>query len=200
MDITNNCYRPLEELRVSDNFFKTKLEGLYYFKSPKHNDERGFFSQLLIVPELEQIINKPFLPKQINLARSQTNVTRGLHAEGWNKLVVVTSGLAFSAIADIRPNSPTYKQVETFQLGYDHLTEYGCGLYISQGLANSVCVLEGPLNYIYMVDKLYSERSESDNRAISLFDQELAIQWPIAKEQMIISQRDTQAVTLSELN
>lgn len=200
MDTTNNYYQPLKELQLSDNFFKTKLEGLYYFKAPKHNDERGFFSQLLIVPELEQITGKPFLPKQINLARSQTNVTRGFHAESWNKLVVVTSGLAFSAIADIQPNSPTYKQVETFQLGYDHLSEYGCGLYISQGLANSVCVLEGPLNYIYMVDKLYSGRSESDDQAISLFDPELAIQWPIAKEQMIISERDTQAVTLSDLN
>ncbi len=200
MDTTNNYYQPLKKLQISENFYKTKLEGLYFFKAPKHNDERGFFSQLLIVPELEQIIGNSFLPKQVNLTRSQTNVTRGLHAEGWNKLVAVTSGLAFSAIADIRPDSPTYKQVETFQLGYDHLSEYGCGLYISQGLANSVCVLEGPLSYIYIVDKLYSERSESDNQAISLFDEELAINWPIPREQMILSGRDVNAISLRELN
>ncbi len=198
MNTTNNSYQPSEELQITDHFYKTKLEGLYYFQSPKYNDDRGFFSQLVILPELEQVIKKPFNIKQINHARSQTNVTRGFHAENWNKLVTVTSGLAFSAVVDLRPDSPTYKQVECFLLGYDHQPEFGTGLYISKGLGNSICVLEGPMSYIYLVDQLYSNRTKGDDQAISLFDKQLAVNWPITKEQMILSQRDQSSVTLEE--
>jgi len=173
MTSTNNCYQASLDLQLSDHFFKTKIEGLFFFQSPKLNDERGFFSQLLIMPELEQIIQKPFNIKQINHARSQANVTRGFHAESWNKLVTVTSGLAFSAVVDLRPDSPAYKQVECFLLGYDHQPEQGTGLYISKGLGNSICVLEGPLSYIYLVDQLYSNRTKGDDQAISLFDEQL---------------------------
>ncbi|KUK79228.1 MAG: Putative dTDP-4-dehydrorhamnose reductase [Microgenomates bacterium 39_7] len=198
MASTLNIYQPNSDLQLSDHFFKTKIDGLLYFMAPKKNDERGFFSEIVKLPELEEVIGKPFEIKQVNCARSQQNVIRGLHAENWNKLVVVTSGLAFSAIADIRPDSSTFKQVELFELGCDHQQEYGSGLFITQGLANSVCVLEGPLNYLYFVDKLYSERDKTDDQAISLFDEELAIQWPIPRNEMILSQRDLNAVSLKE--
>jgi dTDP-4-dehydrorhamnose 3,5-epimerase len=191
-------YTPTSKLQVSENFYKTSLPGLFYFKAPKFNDERGFFSEIIKLPELEKVIGQSFAPQQINLARSEENVVRGMHAEGWNKLVFVNSGLAFCAIADVKPNSPTYKQSEYFQLGYDNEKEFGQGLFISQGLANSVAVLKGPLNYIYIIDKLYADRDQADERSISLFDPELNINWPIAKEKIILSDRDKQAVSLKD--
>jgi dTDP-4-dehydrorhamnose 3,5-epimerase len=198
MASTRNIYQPSSDLQLSQHFFKTKIDGLFFFKSPKKNDERGFFSELILMPELEKITGKPFLIKQVNHTRSQQNVVRGLHAEDWNKLVIVTSGLAFSAIADIRPNSETFKTVEHFELGCHHPQDCGCGLFISSGLANSVCVIEGPLDYLYFVDQLYSERDTSGDQAISLFDEELAIDWPISRDEMILSQRDISAVSLKE--
>lgn len=195
----NSNYQPLPELQLSEHFFRTRLEGLLYFKAPKHNDERGFFSETVILPELEEILGQPFPIKQVNHARSQTKVVRGLHAESWNKLVTVICGSAISVIADLRPNSPTYKQHQTFELGSDQVEEYGSGLYIPQGLANSICVMQGPLSYLYLVDKLYNERSPQDELAVSLFDGELAIDWPIPKEEMILSERDKNAVSLREL-
>jgi len=192
-------YNPTSNLQVSEHFFTTSLPGLWYFQAPKINDERGFFSEVINLPELEAVIGKTFNIKQVNFARSEENVVRGLHAEGWNKLVFVNQGQAFSAIADIRPNSPTYKQTEYFKLGYDHDTQQGNGLFISQGLANSIAVLKGPLNYLYLVDRLYSQREKKDEGSISIFDQELKIDWPIDREKMILSDRDKQAVNLSEL-
>ncbi|MEA2056719.1 MAG: dTDP-4-dehydrorhamnose 3,5-epimerase family protein, partial [Patescibacteria group bacterium] len=173
--------------------------GLFYFQTKKYNDKRGYFSEIVNLPELEQVIGHPFNIKQVNQARSQKNVVRGMHAEGWNKLVTVNSGLIFSVIADIRPDSVTYKQTEYFQLGFDQNEEHGCGLYISQGLANSICTLEGPVNYLYLVDRLYSERDEKDNLSISIFDPDLNIAWPIEKEIMILSKRDKTAVELKDL-
>ncbi len=192
-------YNPCDELQVSQNFFKTSLPGLFYFQAPKFNDRRGFFSEVVKLPELEKVIGRPFPVKQVNYAHSAVNTVRGMHAEGWNKLVFVTSGLAFCTIADIRAESDTYKQTECFKLGYDQKTDLGQGLFISQGLANSAAVLAGPLHYIYLVDRLYSERSQEDEQAISIFDPELNIDWPISQNKMILSKRDQQAVKLSDL-
>ncbi len=192
-------YKPSQELQVSENFYKTSIQGLWYFQAAKHNDERGFFSEIVKLPELEQVIGQPFNVQQVNHARSVENVVRGMHAEGWNKLVTVVSGLVFSAVADIRPQSQTYKQVEYFKLGYDHERAFGNGLFISQGLANSIAALQGPVSYLYFVDKLYAERNASDDQAISIFDPDLIITWPIDKNEMKLSERDRNAVNLREV-
>ncbi len=194
-----NYYQPSEDLRVSKHFYKTNIGGLYYFQAKKHNDDRGYFAEIVNLPELESAINHPFPIKQVNQARSQTNVVRGMHAEGWNKVVTVNSGLVFSAISDVRPVSRTYKQTEYFKLGFDHKRQYGTGLYICQGLANSICALKGPVNYIYLVDKLYAERDKKDNLSISIFDPDLDINWPINRDKMILSDRDKNAVKLEAL-
>lgn len=192
-------YQPQPEQQVSDNFYKTKLKGLFYFESQKFNDNRGFFSEIVNLPELENVIGHDFQIKQVNHSKSEANVVRGLHAEGWNKLVTVTSGEVFSAIVDVRPDSPTYKQKVYFKLGSDHQLKKSNGLYVSQGLANSICVLKGPASYIYLVDRLYKNRDKTGDQAISIFDEQLAIAWPIDESQMIISQRDKNAVRLEYL-
>lgn len=209
----NKFYQPQPQQQQTTNFFTTPIPGLLYFQAEKHSDERGFFAEIVKLPELEKALGHQFQIKQVNHARSKTNVVRGMHAEGWNKLVAVTNGLIFSAIADIRPDSPTYKQTLYFKLGtgLDAQSSQGSqgsqkldqktynGLYIPQGLANSVCVLKGPADYIYFVDKLYQNRDKAGDRAISLFDPELAIDWPLSKKEMIISKRDESGVNLADL-
>lgn len=194
-----NIYQPAADLQISDHIFKTKINDLYYITIDKHNDERGFFSQIIVLKELEQVLGHSFAVKQVNYSNSKTNVVRGMHAEGWNKLVTVTHGKAFSALADIRPDSETFKQVEYFQLGFDLNPDKGAALYVPQGLANSICALEGPVDYIYLVDKLYSERDPAGDAALSIFDPALNIQWPLTREQMILSQRDIEAKSLEEI-
>ena len=127
-----------------------------------------------------------------------SNVLRGFHAEDWNKLATLASGKILSIIVDIRPDSPTFAQYEQFVLGFDSESLQGA-LYISRGLANGFAVLEGPADYIYMVDALYSQRDKSKDKAIALFDPDLKINWPIAQEKMIFSKRDKNSVTLREL-
>jgi dTDP-4-dehydrorhamnose 3,5-epimerase len=185
-------FQPRQDLKLEGNIYRTKIQGLYYLASILHPDDRGYFSELYHLPDLEPILKTPFIAKQVNLAESKLHVCRGFHAEGWNKLVSIISGVGFCALADIRPSSPTYKQVETFVLGPDQRALKG-SLFISQGIANSVCTLEAPLYYLYLVDRLYRDRDKSDEGAISLFDPSLNVSWPIPKDQMIISLRDQNA-------
>jgi dTDP-4-dehydrorhamnose 3,5-epimerase len=192
-----SLYQPTAEKQVADRIFSTTVSGLWYIAHSKHGDNRGFFSEIGLLPDLETVIGHPFVIKQINLARSSDYVTRGIHCENWNKYVTVIRGSCFCAIADVVSTSPTFKQVETFMLG-DGDQDLDGSLYISKGLGNSLCGVKGPVDYLYAVDALYRDRDTSGDQAISLFDPELAIEWPIPKDQMIISDRDSQSITLAE--
>lgn len=193
----NPLYQPLPELQISEHLYKTKIDGLFYYSFSIHRDERGFFAEIAKIHEIETSTGKPFSVKQMNMSVSAQNVVRGLHAEGWSKLVTVVQGKAFCALADVRPQSPTYKQVECFEFTAT-LEGFAGGLYVPPGIGNSICVLEGPVAYAYSVDKIYSERDPAGDIAVSLFDPELNIPWPMPREQMIISDRDRNCVTLRE--
>lgn len=173
----------------------TSISGLWYLNYDFHGDNRGFFAEVALLPDLNSQLPTPFVPQQFNLARSAQNVARGFHAEPWNKLITVVSGTSQCVIADIRPDSPTYKQTESFVLGDDG--QRGC-LFISRGLANGYCVVNGPMNYFYAVDALYRDRNTSGDTAISLFDPDLNVTWSIPKENMILSDRDQNAVFLRD--
>lgn len=195
-----NYYTPSKELEIAENIFKTKIDGLFYIKYKKFIDERGFFSQILEPERIKAAgINPNFQIKQINLSVSKSKIARGIHTEGWNKLITVVQGHAFCALADVRNDSPTYKNVEYFDFIADPNNEWGESLYITKKIGNSVCAVEGPMYYLYGVDLLYHERNKADDLAVSIFDPDLNIQWPFAKEEMIISQRDIDSITLKEL-
>jgi dTDP-4-dehydrorhamnose 3,5-epimerase-like enzyme len=52
-----------------------------------------------------------------SLAFTSRGIARTARAINWEKLVYVPSGEVFTAVADIRPASPTLRQIETFRLG-----------------------------------------------------------------------------------
>jgi dTDP-4-dehydrorhamnose 3,5-epimerase len=187
-------YQPTQDKQVGDRIYKTAIDGLLYLDYNFHGDDRGFFSEIAILDDLNQLLQEKFTPRQMNLARSQQHVARGMHAEDWNKLVTVVSGTAFCAIADIRPGSA--RDIQTVVLGDQGLR--GC-IYIPRGLANSYLVTEGPMNYFYTVDALYRDRDTAGDQVVSLFDPQLAIEWPVSPEDMILSDRDKNAVFLQDL-
>jgi len=191
----NQLYKPEENLKAIEGVFKTEIKGLWYIARKQFEDERGFFAEVAHINKLEELTGKPIGVKQINYSRSLTNVVRGMHAEDWKKLIMVTNGLAFCALADIRPESETFGKVVSFELGEAGLNG---SLFVEEGIANSFCVVKGPVDYIYFVDRLYTERDPKGDVAISLFDPDLKIEWPLPKEEMILSERDKKAVSLRD--
>lgn len=173
----------------------THIDGLLVVRWPVHGDERGFFKQTYQHSELADALGRPPQLRQGNHSRSQPGVLRGFHAEPWDKLVYVVRGLAFCAIADIRPESPTFAEVATFTLG-DAPDGDRVRLFISEGLANSFCTLgDGPTDYLYDVSEEW--RPGVEKPSVAWDDPDLAVDWPVADP--VLSDADLANPTLREL-
>lgn len=177
---------------MNSNYIKkTSIEGLLILERPTHEDERGFFREVFHLDEIEEASGIKFNLAQVNHSMSKPNVIRALHAENWNKIVYSVTGEMFTAIVDIREDSPTFGKVETFTFDKNSRK----ALFIPQGLANSICVVgSDPVHYVYLVDKYYDG---SDTRAIAFDDPDLNIDWPVKNP--IISERDKNNPKLREL-
>lgn len=191
-------FLPSEQSRVSDRLHAMPLDGLFFLEAQRSDDFRGFYSELALIPDLDGFVGAPFVARQINHARSEHHVARGFHAESWNKLVTVTRGSCACVWVDLRQSSSTFGQAVSMTLGDAANAVYG-SVYVGRGIGNGYVVVEGLADYVYVTDALYRERDPQFDQAISLFDPELNIQWPVPRMEMVLSQRDKQAITLNEL-
>lgn len=199
MDLSKNpLYTPTEENKLGDRIYKTSISGLFYVGTQVFDDNRGFYREVAIIPDLDAVRGEKFEVKQLNHSNSNQNVIRGIHAENWNKLITVTHGVCLCVLVDIRPESPTFLQKEYVLLGYGGNNPLPGSIFVTCGIGNSFITLEGPSEYIYAVDALYRQRDKSGDVAISLFDPDIAIKWPIPQDQMIFSDRDKNSILLRE--
>jgi dTDP-4-dehydrorhamnose 3,5-epimerase len=188
-------FTPTPENQVDEYVYQTPIEGLIFIKHKQFDDHRGFYSEVARIPEIEDQTGKSFTVKQLNFSHSKQNVARGFHAENWRKLLTVINGTVFGVWADFQTDSPTFKQTVSITLGPDAL--FG-SVFVEAGIGNSFLVTSGPADYLYAVDHLYSKRDKSGDVAVSLFDQDLDVPWPIDRSEMILSDRDKKAITMRE--
>src|SRR5689334_5515211 len=114
------------------NVRPTSIAGLFEITLDINRDDRGSFREVFQAEKLAALGLPDLGPVQWNVSTNEKRGTlRGIHAEPWDKYVHMLTGDAFAAIVDLRPESPTYKQVETFTLTQDN------ALFISRGLGNS---------------------------------------------------------------
>jgi dTDP-4-dehydrorhamnose 3,5-epimerase len=171
---------------------RTRIDGLLVLRWGTHPDDRGFFRQTYQLRELEEELGRAVSWKQGNHARSVPGALRGFHAEPWDKLVYVARGTVLAAVADGRPDSPTFGRVETFHLG-DPPGER-IRLFIGEGLANAYCTYgEAEVDYLYDVTEEYRP---VDKRAIAWDDPDLAVAWPVGDP--IVSAADRTNPTLRD--
>lgn len=182
-------------LRAREYIKPTSIDGLWVIQRPTFRDNRGFFREAVRANEIELLTGVRMNFAQWNHSLSRPGVIRALHAEGWNKIVYPITGKMFAAIADVRPESPTFAKVETFTFDPENPNEEFKLLLIKKSLANSICVVgDKPVHYLYLVDAYYSG---NDTSAIAYNDPDLNIQWPV--EEPIISDRDRAASRLREM-
>ena len=168
------------------NIIKTKIPGLLIIEPKLFVDERGYFFESFNQKDFTSAVgNITFV--QDNESKSSYGVLRGLHFQlppyAQSKLVRVIEGRVLDIAVDIRKNSPTYGQYVSVELtGESHRQ-----LFIPKGFAHGFVVLSQQAVFQYKCDEFYHPEAEG---AIAWNDPDLAIDWQIPVEDMILSERD----------
>ena len=167
----------------------TRLEGVVLVEPTVHGDERGFFVETFRESELADLgIDAEFV--QDNHSRSGAKVLRGLHRQaGQAKLVRCPSGRIWDVAVDLRPDSPTYKQWEGYELNETSHHQ----LFIPDGFGHGFCVLSDSADVLYRVSSYYDPELET---GIAWNDPEIGIEWPISDP--VLSERDASAPRLAD--
>lgn len=181
---------------------KTKLKGLFKITTPIAGDNRGSFREVVRFPDIEKEIGYHFDTKQVNHSSSIYGTLRGLHVEPWSKLVTVISGLAVCVFLDTRSDSETYGKTETIYLGSGktpdgEIIENG-SIFIEKGIANSFLVISERLEYLYLVNDIWTPGTST--YAVNPMDPKLEIPWTkfVPEDKIIRSERDTNSATFEE--
>ena len=172
----------------------TRLDGPLLIEPRVFPDDRGFFAETFRTNVFADFgITEPMV--QQNHSRSTYGTVRGMHfriGDGVSKLVRCARGEILDVLVDIRRSSPTFGQWEAFPLDGNALRI----LYAPVGFAHGFCVLSEVADVIYQQSAYYSADVE---RGFSLSDPDVAIDWPVPEAQQLISERDRDAPTLSEI-
>jgi dTDP-4-dehydrorhamnose 3,5-epimerase len=163
----------------------------------RFNDARGYFSETWSDRLFrERIANMSFVQDNQSMSAKKGTV-RGLHFQkppcAQGKLVRVVRGSVFDVAVDIRRGSPTYGQHAAVIL----TAAEGQHLWVPPGFLHGFCTLEDETEVFYKVTSYYS----ADHDAGVLWsDPDLAINWPVEQQSVVLSDKDQRHPLLSELS
>jgi dTDP-4-dehydrorhamnose 3,5-epimerase len=153
----------------------SSIRGALLFTPTPHVDERGFFCRTFDADIVRAAGVDPLSFVQDSVSRSAKGVVRGMHMRrppGEAKLVRCSYGAVFDVIVDLRPDSPTYLNWESFELDGDGQVS----LYIPAGCAHGFQALTDPADVSYRID---SPHAPNEDVSIAFDDPELALPWPL---------------------
>jgi dTDP-4-dehydrorhamnose 3,5-epimerase len=176
-----------DQLAVSE----TDIPGMYVIDLVLHGDERGWFKENYQQQKMEALGLPHFEVVQNNFSYNQERgVTRGLHAEPWEKYISLANGKIFGAWVDLRKGN-SFGKVFTMEITPDK------AVYVPRGIANGYQTLEANITYTYLVNAHWSP--DAKYASVNLFDPNLPIDWPIPKDQAIVSEKDHNNPLLADI-
>lgn len=163
----------------------TAIHGAWLLEAQPVHDDRGFFARLVDRDVLEAH-DLRCEPRQRSVAFNHRRGTvRGLHWQATphveTKLVRCTRGRLLDALVDVRPDSPTYLQHETFELDEADLRV----LFVPPLVAHGYQTLADATEVSYDIDGVYEP---SSSRGLRFDDPCVGIEWPLAVS--MINERD----------
>jgi dTDP-4-dehydrorhamnose 3,5-epimerase len=173
---------------------ETEIKGVYVIEPRVFNDARGYFFEAWKKEEFEEKIGKVNFV-QDNESKSSYGVLRGLHYQKGDfsqaKLVRVIKGKVIDVAVDLRKSSPTFGKYVAVELSEDNKRQF----FIPRGFAHGFLVLSQEAIFTYKVDNVYAPQHEA---SIRFNDEDLNIEWPIAPEDVVTSEKDLKGCTLKE--
>lgn len=172
----------------------TAIPGLLIFDVTKIGDDRGWFQEKYQKEKLVAAgLPADFTVVQNSIALNKKGVTRGFHAEPWEKYISVVNGVAFVAYVDLRAGDSFGKTV-TLELTPEK------AVFVPRGVGNSYQVLTEDLYYLYSVNAHWSEDAYRTAVFVNLSDPDIGIDWPIPLNQAILSERDRNHPMMKDLS
>ena len=176
------------------NYIETEIQGVYVLEPRVFQDARGYFMETWNQEDFDKHVGKvTFI--QDNESKSSYGVLRGLHYQKGDfsqaKLVRVIKGKVLDVAVDIRKSSPTFGKYVFAELSEENKRQ----LFIPRGFAHGFLVLSDEAVFTYKVDNVYAPQAEA---GIKWNDEDLSIEWPIIPDDIILSEKDTRALSLKE--
>jgi dTDP-4-dehydrorhamnose 3,5-epimerase len=172
------------------------LAGVKIVKPKKHGDHRGFFSEVYNEATWRAAgLDIRFVQDNHSLSGAAGTV-RGLHFQiaphGQAKLVRVARGRILDVVVDLRRSSPTFGRHFAAELSADNWQQ----LFVPVGFAHGFCTLTEDVEVLYKVSDFYSA---AHDRGLAWDDPDLAIAWPVAAPQAVLSDKDRRWPRLRDL-
>ena len=168
------------------NIVETEIKGVFIIEPKVFGDNRGYFFESFSQREFESVIG-PVTFVQDNQSKSSYGVVRGLHFQkpphAQSKLVRVIKGAVLDVAVDIRKGSPTFGKHVAVELTEDNHRQ----MFIPRGFAHGFVVLSEEVIFQYKCDNFYAPQNEG---AIAWDDPDLAIDWRVPADKVILSEKD----------
>ena len=166
---------------------KTEIPGVLIIEPKVFGDDRGYFMESFNAREFTEKTGIDITFVQDNESKSRFGVLRGLHFQlppyTQSKLVRVVKGKVLDVAVDIRKGSSTYGKYVTCEMTEENKRQF----FVPKGFAHGFCVLSDEAVFQYKCDDFYHPEAEG---AIAWDDPDIAIQWPVEAENVILSEKD----------
>lgn len=177
-------------------FEETILSGVVVVVPQLFEDRRGSFMESFRQDLFEQNVG-PFQFVQDNQSMSvRAGTIRGLHFQmapkAQGKLIRCLSGALLDVVVDLRSGSPSFGRHIALELSMENRRQ----VWIPPGFAHGFCTLESDTNVAYRTTNFYDPGLD---RGIFWNDPDLGIDWPVACEEAILSDKDRQLPLLKML-
>lgn len=177
-------------------FEATKLSGVYLVKPRRFSDDRGFFSETFRASLFAEGTGADVEFVQDNFSYSQYKGTvRGLHYQAppfaQGKLVRCTRGEIMDVAVDARPGSASYGEYFGAKLS----AENGHQLWVPTGFLHGFATLADDCEVAYKVTNYYSKECDG---CVLWNDPALKIDWGIADDEAILSEKDNAAPSFAD--
>jgi dTDP-4-dehydrorhamnose 3,5-epimerase len=171
------------------------IAGPLLITPKRFSDSRGYFSELYRVDTFQAHVSGVSFVQDNQSFSAHKGTLRGLHYQKaprvQAKLVRVVQGSIFDVAVDVRPGSPTFGRHVSVTLTDEDDAQF----YVPGGFLHGFCTLTDKTIVTYKVSDFYSAAHDA---AVRWDDPDIAVQWPMAAEDLHLSDKDRAAPLLAQ--